>query len=215
MATAKQTLEDFCSQLAAGTPAPGGGAVAAVAGAMGAALVAMVAGLTAGRPKYAAVHDEMLALQETGKRETTALLVCADEDQAAFVQVMAAFALPKETGEAKAARQTAVQAGYRAATLSPLRTMEHSVVVMRAALAAASRGNTNAVSDAYVGYLAASAAFEGGLWNVAINLGSLKDEIFKQEVMDQVERLRADRTEIAAAFHALTPDPVARFMAKP
>lgn len=215
MSTADQTLEAFCSQVASGTPAPGGGAVAAVAGAMGAALVAMVAGLTAGREKYANVHDEMVTLQETGKREAQNLFRCADEDQAAFEQVMKAFSLPKGTDEEKAVRQKAVQDGYRAATLSPLKTMEHSVVVMRAALAAASRGNTNAVSDAYVGYLTASAAFEGGLWNVAINLGSLKDQEFKQEVMDRVERLRADRTEIAAAFHALTPDPVARFMAKP
>ncbi len=214
MSTAEQTIEAFCSQVAAGTPAPGGGAVAAVAGAMGASLVAMVAGLTVGREKYAGVHDEMVALQEAGRRETAEFLRCADEDQAAFEQVMAGFSLPKGTAEEKAARQQAVQAGYRAATLSPLKTMEHSVVVMRAALAAASRGNTNALSDAYVGYLTASAAFEGGLWNVAINLGSLKDEAFKQEVMAHVERLRSDRTEIAAAFHALTPDPIARFMTK-
>lgn len=215
MAIADQTIEAFCSQVAAGTPAPGGGAVAAVAGAMGAALVAMAAGLTVGREKYAAVHDEMLSLQETGQRELGELLQCADADQESFEQVMAAFSLPKGTGDEKAARQKAVQAGYRAATLSPLNTMEHSVVVMRAALAAASRGNTNVVSDAYVGYLTASAAFEGGLWNVAINLGSLKDEAFKQEVLVQVERLRQDRTEIAAAFQALTPDPITQLMAKP
>lgn len=212
MRTAKQTLEDFCSQLAAGTPAPGGGAAAAAAGAMGAALVAMAAGLTVGREKYAAVHDEMVALQEAGRRQVESLLTCADEDQTAFEQVMAAFGLPKGTDAEKAERRKAVEAGYQAATRSPLKTMAQSVVVMRGALAAANRGNINAVSDAYVGYLAASAAFEGGLWNVAVNLGNLKDEAFKQQVLAEVHRLRAERAEIAEAFHALIPDPVARFV---
>lgn len=211
MRTAEQTLEAFCSQLAAGTPAPGGGAAAAVAGALGASLVAMVAGLTVGREKYAAAHDEMMALQESAKKEIEAMLECADTDQTAFEQVMAAFALPKGTDVEKATRRQAVESAYHEATRSPLSTMAHSLVVMRGALAAATRGNQNALSDAYVAYLTASAAFEGGLWNVAINLGSLKDEQFKQEVLLQVERMRADRAEIAAGFQALVPDPVVRF----
>lgn len=213
MRTAEQTLADFCSQLAAGTPTPGGGATAAVSGAMGAALVAMVAGLTAGREKYAAVNDEMVALQETGLRESAALLDCADADGEAFNQVMAAFALPKGTDEEKKVRTHAVQAGYKAATLSPLDTMKHAIVVMRAALAAASRGNANALSDAYVGFLTANAAFEGALWNVAINLGSLKDAAFKESVLADVTRLRDEQREISEAMHLLTPDPVARFLA--
>lgn len=212
MRTAEQTIADFCSQLAAGTPAPGGGAAAAVAGAMGAALVSMVAGLTAGREKYASVNDEMVDLQEMGKRELEAMLRCADEDQEAFDQVMAGFALPKSTPEEKAARQEAVQAGYKAATMAPLATMKHSITIMRGALAAASRGNTNALSDAYVGFLTASAAFEGALWNVAINLGSLKDEAFKVSVLADVDRLRREQLEIREAILTLTPDPVARFM---
>lgn len=214
MRTADQTIQDFCSQLAAGTPAPGGGAAAAVSGAMGAALVAMVAGLTVGREKYAAVNDEMADLQATGTREMEAMLVCADEDQSAFNQVMAAFALPKASDDEKAARQKAVQASYKEATLSPLNTMKHAITVMRGALAAASRGNTNALSDAYVGFLTAGAAFEGALWNVAINLGSIKDEAFKAEILGDVDRLRAEQAELAEAMKALTPDPVTRFVAR-
>ncbi|HEY3369121.1 MAG TPA: cyclodeaminase/cyclohydrolase family protein [Symbiobacteriaceae bacterium] len=212
MRTAEQTIQEFCTQIAAGTPTPGGGAAAAVTGAMGAALVAMVAGLTAGREKYAAVSGEMTALQETGQREMAALLTCADEDGEAFDKVMAAFGLPKGTDPDKAARQKAVQSAYQEATLSPLNTMRHAVAVMRGALGVASRGNQNALSDANVAYLTAGAAFEGGLWNVAINLGSIKDEAFKQEVLAEVDRLRAERAEIGAAFQALTPDPVARFV---
>lgn len=214
MRTAEQRIQDFCSQLAAGTPTPGGGAAAAVAGAMGASLVAMVAGLTVGREKYAAVNDEMADLQAAASRETDALLACADEDQEAFNHVMAAFALPKGTDEEKKARQAAVQAGYKLATQSPLSTMKHAITVMRGAVAAASRGNTNALSDAYVGFLTASAAFEGGLWNVAINLGSLKDESFKQEILSEVGRLRAEQDELVRLMKELTPDPVARFVAQ-
>ncbi|MDB4895693.1 MAG: formiminotetrahydrofolate cyclodeaminase [Firmicutes bacterium] len=214
MATKHETLDNFCSQLAAGTPAPGGGAAAAVAGAMGAALVSMVAGLTLGREKYAGVQAEMAELQVTGRSEVEALFTCADEDQTAFNAVMAAFALPKGTDEEKAQRQQAVQAGYRQATEAPLKTMAHGLLVMRVALAAANRGNTNALSDAYVAYLTAAASFEGALWNVAINLGSLKDEGYRQRVVETVARLRAERDEVAAAMQALTPDPVARFLAR-
>jgi formiminotetrahydrofolate cyclodeaminase len=214
MATKHETLDNFCSQLAAGTPAPGGGAAAAVAGAMGAALVSMVAGLTLGREKYADVQAEMAELQVDGRRELEALFACADEDQTAFNAVMAAFALPKSTDEEKAQRQQAVQVGYKQATEAPLKTMAHGLVVMRAALAAANRGNRNALSDAYVAYLTAAACFEGALWNVAINLGSLKDEGYRQGVVDKVTRLRAERDELAAAMRALTPDPVARFLAR-
>lgn len=213
MSTGEQRIVDFCSQLAAGTPTPGGGAAAAVAGAMGASLVAMVAGLTIGREKYAAVNDEMVSLQETGQREAQAMLHCADVDAEAYNQVMAAFGLPKGTDEEKAARTAAVQTGYQAATLSPLEIMKHAIVVMRGALAA-TKGNQNALSDAYVGFLTGNAAFEGGLWNVAINLTGLKDESFKAGVLADVNRLRAERDEIAEAMHALTPDPVVRFLKK-
>lgn len=212
MRTADQTIEAFCTQLAAGTPAPGGGAAAAVAGAMGAALVAMVAGLTVGREKYAAVNEEMLHAQKVGQRESAALLVCADEDQEAFEQVMAGFALPKGTDEEKKARTAAVQAGYKAATHSPLKTMEHCLAVMRYALLVAEKGNPNALSDGYVGYLTASAGFEGALWNVAINLGSIKDQAFKEQTLAEVSRLRAEKAEIERALYALTPDPVVRFL---
>ncbi|HWI62202.1 MAG TPA: cyclodeaminase/cyclohydrolase family protein [Symbiobacteriaceae bacterium] len=212
MSTGEQRIVDFCSQLAAGTPTPGGGAAAAVSGAMGAALVSMVAGLTAGREKYAAVNDEMLSLQAMGDRETQAMLQCADNDAVAFDQVMAALALPKATDEEKATRRDALQKGYQAATVSPLDTMKHAVVVMRGALAAASRGNTNALSDGYVGFLMANTAFEGALWNVAINLPSLKDEAFKEAILADVARLRNEQKEIAAAMLEMTPDPVQRFL---
>lgn len=212
MRTADQTLEDFCSQLAAGTPAPGGGAAAAVAGALGAALVGMTAGLTVGRPKFAAVHDEMVDLQAAAQRMVAAFLHCADEDQAAFGQVMAGYALPKSTPEETAARKQAVQEGYKAATRAPLATMGHSVAVMRAALAGARRGNPNVLSDAYVGYLAASTAFEGALWSVAMNIPRIHDEPFREEVIGEVRRLRDERSEIAEAFRALVPDPVAAWL---
>ncbi len=212
MRTAEQTIGAFCEQVAASTPAPGGGAVSAVAGALGASLVSMVAGLTRGREKYREVEADMAAAQEAGGRESAALLDLADRDQAAFNQVMAAFALPKATAEEKAERRKAVQAAYLEATRTPLETMERCLEVMRHALAVVAKGNPNAASDAVVGLLMASAGFEGALWNVAINLGSIQDEAFRQEATTAVERMRREREEVLQAFRSLIPDPVVRFM---
>ncbi|WP_374712540.1 cyclodeaminase/cyclohydrolase family protein [Symbiobacterium terraclitae] len=212
MRTGEQSIAAFCDQLAAATPAPGGGAAAAVAGAMGASLVSMVGGLTRGREKFQAVEEEMAAAQEAGRREADALLTLADEDQAAFNQVMAAFALPKSTPEEKAERQRTVQAAYQEATRTPLETMRHCLAVMRHALAVVEKGNQNAVSDGCVGFLLADAAFEGALWNVAINLGSIKDGAFLQEVLGEVARMRREREEVQQAFRGLAPDPVTRFL---
>lgn len=212
MRTAEQTIGAFCEQVAASTPAPGGGAVSAVAGALGASLVSMVAGLTRGREKYREVEADMAAAQEAGGRESAALLDLADRDQAAFNQVMAAFALPKATAEEKAERRKAVQAAYLEATRTPLETMERCLEVMRHALAVVAKGNPNAASDAVVGLLMASAGFEGALWNVAINLGSIQDEAFRQEATAAVERMRREREEVLQAFRSLIPDPVVRFM---
>ncbi len=212
MRTGEQTIAAFCEQVAASTPAPGGGAVAAVAGAMGASLVSMVGGLTRGREKFQEVEADMAAAQEAGRREAEALLDLADQDQAAFSQVMAAFALPRGTPEEKAERRKAVQAAYREATRTPLETMAHCLAVMRHALAVVAKGNPNAVSDGCVGFLVASAGFEGALWNVAINLDGIKDEAFRHETIAKVERMREEREEVLQAFHALTPDPVVRFL---
>jgi len=212
MRIAEQTIGAFCEQVGAATPAPGGGAVAAVAGALGASLVSMVGGLTRGKEKYREVEADMAAAQEAGLREAGALLDLADRDQAAFSQVMAAFALPRGTPEEKAQRRQAVQAAYLEATRTPLETMERCLGVMRHALAVVAKGNPNAVTDGCVGLLVASAGFEGALWNVAINLGSIEDESFRVETVAAVERMRAEREEVLQAFRSLIPDPVARFL---
>jgi formiminotetrahydrofolate cyclodeaminase len=198
---AGQTLGDFCSQLAAGTPAPGGGAASAAVGAMGAALAAMAAGLTIGRPQFEAVHAEMLALQRSAEREMDTLLICADRDQAGFTAVMAALELPRGSAD----RQQALEAGYKAATAAPLQTMQHSLRVMWHALAAAQRANPHALSDAYVGYLAASAAFEGGLWSAAMNLGQIADRLFYERVQEAIRTMQAERKELVRQFERLVP----------
>lgn len=212
MQIAEESIQGFCDRLGSAEPAPGGGAAAAVAGALGSSLVAMVAGLTQGRAKFAAVQAQMEETLATGRSETDALLRCADEDGAAFDQVMAAFALPKGTEEEKKVRTQAVQSAYQGATRSPLATMAHCLTVMRHALLAAEQGNPNALSDAYVGFLTASAGFEGALWNVAINLGAIKDDAFKQETLAEVQRLRSEKAQLEQAIQALTPDPIARFL---
>jgi methenyltetrahydrofolate cyclohydrolase len=206
-----QTLADFCSQLGAGTFAPGGGAAAAVTGALGASLVGMLAGLTVGRQKYSSVHEEMADLQAKTSQAAEALLACANADMAAFTQVMAAYALPKATDADRAARADALQRGYRAATEVPLRVMSHAVSVMRMALGAVQRGNPNAQSDGYVGFLNAGAAFDGGLWSVATNLPHLSDA-YRSEVVERVRHLRRERSEIAAAVQAAMPQSIAEVL---
>lgn len=211
----EQTIAAFCEELGAATPAPGGGAVAAVASALGASLAAMVGGLTCGREKFRAVEAEMTALKDEARREADALLALADADQAAFTQVMAAFGLPRGTPEEKAERQRAVQAAYQTATRTPLETMERCLAVMRHALAAVERGNQNALSDGCAGFLLAAAGFEAALWNVAINLGSIKDESFRQDALAAVDRLRREQEEVQEAFRRAVGDPVSRFVTRP
>jgi len=206
--TTEQTVENFLSELAAGTPAPGGGTASAVAGAMAAALAAMVANLTVGKEKYASVQAEMAALAERAQAIRDASLQAADADKAAFAQVMLAYALPKGTEAEKAARLNAIQAGLQAATLVPLETMRHAVAAGRAAQIAAARGNASARTDAVCAYLLARAAFQGALWNAAVNLGSIKDADFRTDKVASVAGLQQDQADIDSAMAELGLDPL-------
>jgi formiminotetrahydrofolate cyclodeaminase len=165
------TLNDFLSELSSDAPTPGGGSVAALSGALGAALSSMVANLTIGKKKYADVEDEIravLAKTEGLRLELTELMA---EDAAAFDKVMDAMKLPKETDEEKAARTEAMQAALVDAAMVPLAVMEKCVEVIGLAKVAAEKGNKNAVSDAGVAALMGRAGAHAAKLNVMINLG--------------------------------------------
>jgi formiminotetrahydrofolate cyclodeaminase len=184
------TLTTFGEALASSAATPGGGCAAALTGALGAGLAAMVARSTAASDKFADRADEMNAVAAEGDALRAELLNLVDADAAAFDQVMAAFRLPKETPEQKAARSEAIQAGYKAAVDPPLRVCKQSVRVLELAEQVAERGNPNAASDAGVAALLAAAALEGAAMNVEINLGSIKDESFRTTAGDAAKTAR-------------------------
>jgi glutamate formiminotransferase/formiminotetrahydrofolate cyclodeaminase len=168
-----ETVDGFMSSVAGPTPTPGGGSVAAHAGALGAALAQMVAGLTIGKKKYAAVEEEMkqLALQATSLRRALNALV--ERDAQSYEAVRSAYQLPKESDEQQAARASAIREALIGAADVPLETARTAVEVGALAAALAERGNSNAVSDACVGALLAEAACKGAVLNVRINVASL------------------------------------------
>ena len=171
-------VTNFLDELASNAPAPGGGSVAALSGALGAALVSMVCNLTLGKKAYADVQDEisdLLAESEALRQEMTGLL---EEDVKAYTGYSQAAKMPRGTEEEKAERQVVMQAALKVATDVPLSIAEAAVKVMDLCMPAAEKGNKWAVSDAGVAVLMAEAALRSAALNVLINLGTLQDEEF-------------------------------------
>jgi formiminotetrahydrofolate cyclodeaminase len=192
MALRELTLEQFTEALASSAATPGGGSASALSGALAAGLVAMVARNTVANPSFA---DRAVALKEIAsevERHRGELISLVDADAASFERVMAAFRLPKETPEQKEARSREIQAGYQAAVEPPELVCRHALEVLALAGRVAELGNPNAVSDAGVAALLAAAALEGAALNVEINLGSIKDETFRDESARTVQRARSD-----------------------
>lgn len=170
-----ESVDGFLSRVASAEPTPGGGSVAAHAGALGAALAQMVAGLTVGKKAYAGVQEEMqtIALQATTLRRQLAGLVARDAE--AYERVRAAYQMPREPETALAARADAIREALLFAAQIPLETAQAAVDVAALAASLAERGNRNAVSDACVAALMAEAACKGAVLNVRINVASLDD----------------------------------------
>jgi glutamate formiminotransferase/formiminotetrahydrofolate cyclodeaminase len=191
------TEASFLDALAAGTPAPGGGSAAAQAGAMGAALVAMVARLTLGKKKYAGVEARMAEIVEQAEALRQSLQAAVAADAAAFEQVMAAMRLPKEGEQERTARSQAVELATRKATEVPLAVAEQACQVLELAAEVTESGNVNAASDAgSAGALARACLTAAGL-NVQINAASLADRSMADawmQVLEELER-RAGEAE--------------------
>ena len=185
------TVKGFVETLASDAPAPGGGSAAALSGALGAGLVSMVCRLTLGKPKYAAYEELVKETLTKSDALVTKLLDAIQKDTDAFDSVMAAFGMPKETDEQKAARGAAIQAAYKVAIASPVATAEFCLSVMLLAESLLNKSNTNAVSDLAVGATQAYAGLKGALANVQINLPSIKDASYvaeKKTWADSVEK---------------------------
>jgi glutamate formiminotransferase / formiminotetrahydrofolate cyclodeaminase len=186
---------DFLDDLAAATAAPGGGCAAAYAGAMGAGLVSMMAGLTIGRKKYAEVEAQaktILAEAETLRAELTAAVA---EDAAAFEAVMAAFKLPKDSVTQEKLRTAEIEKATLAAAKVPLKVAGKAARVIELAAQIVVIGNLNAISDGASGAAMARAALASAGYNVRINVNSLADKTAGTNLLSELKQLEALATQ--------------------
>ncbi len=173
----------FVDEVSRDTPAPGGGSIAALAGALGAALASMVANLTQGKGAPGS-EPHLLAAAERAQRAKDALVLAVDEDTEAFNAYMDARRLPAGTPAEKAAREEAMQAGLKSAVEVPWATANACYAAMEAAETAMHHGNPASITDTLVGFTIAYAGVRGGIWNVLINLKDITDRAY-------VEAMRA------------------------
>lgn len=185
-----KTVTKFLDELASNSPAPGGGSVAALSGALGAALISMVCSLTIGKKKYLDVEPEIKNILTKSEELRQSFISLVERDTDAFNKVMEAFSLPKETEDQKALRTAAIQGATKEAALVPLRVMKLVVDALALAKGVAEKGNINSVSDAGVGALMLHAAAESAALNVLINLNSITDTEFVSWHSDEVSTLR-------------------------
>ena len=191
----KMDLRDFANELSSDSPAPGGGSVAALAGALGSALTSMVANLTVGKKEYQSSWEEMKQVAVKSQDLKDELLRTVDRDTEAFNDLMAAYGMKKKTDEQKTARDEAIEQATKNACLVPLDVMKNSIKVLELAKIVAERGNENAASDAGVASLMARSAVEGAGLNVKINLPGIKDSDFVKKEKNEVETLIAEAKE--------------------
>lgn len=176
----------FLDGLAAGTPTPGGGAAAAYAGAMGAALIAMVSRLTIGKSKYADIQTQIQSILDEAEVLREILTAAVEADSAAFNAVMEAYRLPKEDDEQESARAAAIQKSTLEATQVPFETARKSLRVMQLAIQVASLGNTTAITDAATSAALAQAALRSAGYNVRVNTLGLEDKKLAQNLLVQL-----------------------------
>ncbi|MBT3233629.1 MAG: glutamate formimidoyltransferase [Calditrichaeota bacterium] len=187
-----KTVTDFVEELASDSPAPGGGSVAALAGALGAGLASMVSISTYDKKGYTKHNTEMDQIAIKAQELKAKLVRLIDEDTEAFNLVMAAFGLPKKTDSEKAARDEAIAGANRGATLVPFEVVKLMPELAKLAKALALHGNTNMTSDAGVAGLSAVMAVKGAAYNVMINLQSLPDDEFSKNLRAETDQLLAE-----------------------
>ncbi len=191
------TVTAFADLTASDAPAPGGGSAAALEGALGAGLMAMVCALTQGKKKYADVQELTAGVGEKAQALKDRYVDIIDRDTEAFNAVSAVFAMPKDTDEQKAARSAAMQEALKGCTKTPLEMMELACQALELAKSVAGRSNASAASDLGCAALSLKASIQGAWLNVLINIGGLKDEAFAAACRKKGEALLAKALPLA------------------
>jgi formiminotetrahydrofolate cyclodeaminase len=171
-------VDEFIVQLASKAPTPGGGGAAALAGALGAALGGMVANLTAGKPKYADVEEEILSLRTAMYRVQKDLTELIDKDAEAFAPLAGAYRLPANTPEEKENKARILHAGFKNAADAPMQIMEKCAEAIELLDAFSDKGSALAISDAACGAVLSAAAMRAAWLNVCVNTKFIKDEAY-------------------------------------
>ena len=195
-------VTEFCDLLASDAPAPGGGSAAALEGAIGAALTAMVCGLTKGKKKFAEFNDLAVEAEVKALALKDRFVDVMDRDTEAFNVVSAAFGMPKETDEEKAARSAAIQKGLEGCTATPFEMMEIAVETLELTDSILGKSNDSAASDLGVSALSLRAAIQGAWLNVLINIGSLKNKELAEDYRAKGEAILAKALPLADKIYA-------------
>ena len=202
MKLADLKVTEFVDLLASDAPAPGGGSAAALEGAIGAALTAMVCGLTKGKKKFAGFNDLAVEAEVKALALKDRFVDVMDRDTEAFNVVSAAFGMPKETDEEKAARSAAIQKGLEGCTATPFEMMEIAVETLELTDSILGKSNDSAASDLGVSALSLRAAVQGAWLNVLINIGSLKNKELAEDYRVKGEALLAKALPLADKIYA-------------
>ncbi len=187
----EKSVAGFLDEVASNSAAPGGGSVAALAGALGTGLTAMVCRLTIGRKKYAEVEAELQSVLDAVEPLRGQFTILIEKDTEAFHSVMEAFSLAKESEEQKEARSAAIQEATKTATLVPLEVLELCSRALSLTHVVATKGNVNSISDAGVAASMLLAAGQGASLNVRINLGTIQDDTFVHDTSMKTEGVLA------------------------
>ena len=203
MKLVEQRVIDFVAVTASKEPTPGGGAIAALTAATGAALAEMVANLTFGKKGYEAVQSEMEALQAKAQAIRERMLELSQADADVFNIFMKALGLPKNTNEEKAIRTAAIQQAYKDAAMVPFEIGELANQIFDLAELASQKGNQNLITDGIIAAINARAAVKAAFLNVRINLSGIKDENFVSDVSAKMQAIEKDLDAKEAAIIGL------------
>ena len=204
MKLTEMTVSAFTDVMASEAPAPGGGSAAALEGAQGAALAAMVCALTLGKKKYADVQELAQAGQSRMDGLKEQFVAMIDKDTEAFNAVSAVFSMPKDTDEEKAARKDAMQTALKGCTVTPCQTMELCLEALETVKGLVGRTNASAASDLGVSALSLKAAVQGAWLNVLINIGGIQDQEFAQSYRQKGEDILARALPLADEIYEAT-----------